>query len=357
MSGGVDSSVAAALLQKQGYDVRGVYMKEWVPPGIICEAGSDRAMAARVAAHLAIPFEVWDFRKEYKKQVADYMLREYKAGRTPNPDVMCNKHIKFGMFLKRALEEGADFIATGHYVIKHEAQNLKHEKQASSFKPKVSRDNNKDQTYFLWTLTQRELAHCLFPIGDYKKSKVRELAKKFSLPSWNKKDSQGVCFVGKLDFGQFLRKYLPRKKGKVITTDGKEIGTHDGVWFYTFGQRHGIGIGGGIPYYVAAKNLKKNVLIVGIGNADLDLFQKKLTAQNLNWISGNPLESGPRLSITCKARIRYRQPLETCRISKIKRGIEVVFSKPQRAVTPGQSIVFYKGKEMLGGGVIATMKK
>ena len=366
MSGGVDSSVAAFLLKRVGYDVHGVYMKEWVPAGITCEAGSDRDMAARVAAHLNIPFEVWDFRKEYKKHVADYMLREYKAGRTPNPDVMCNREVKFGVFLKQALKQGADFIATGHYVIKHEAWNMKHRKlykNVSSFRIHASRDTNKDQSYFLWTLTQQQLKYCLFPIGGYAKSEVRVIAKKAGLPSWDKKDSQGVCFVGKLDFGQFLRKYLPHKKGKIVTTDGKEIGTHDGVWFYTLGQRHGIGIGGGTPYYVAAKNLKKNILIVGVGDADKKLFQKELTAQNLNWVSGNPLAGGSTLPMVCKARIRYRQPLETCRVSKTAQGVKVVFSKPQRAITPGQSIVFYKstgnlpaGRQVLGGGIIDTVK-
>ena len=340
MSGGVDSSLAAALLQKQGYDVHGVYMKEWNPPGIECSSGDDRAMAARVAAHLHIPFAVWDFRAEYKKSVADYMLGAYKSGRTPNPDVMCNREIKFGIFLKQALKHGADFIATGHYINVKKTRGAYHLYQAH--------DTNKDQTYFLWTLTQKELRYCLFPIGDYEKPKVRELAKKFALPSWNKKDSQGVCFVGKLDFGQFLRTYLPHKKGKVVTTSGEVVGEHDGVWFYTLGQRRGISIGGGTPYYVAAKNMKKNILIVGVGNEDKKLFEKELMAKHVRWIAGK----APKLPITIKARIRYRQPLETCRISKTAKGVNVVFSKPQRAVTPGQSIVFYKGKEMLGGGVI-----
>ena len=336
MSGGVDSSVAAALLQKQGYDVYGVYMKEWNPPGIECSSGDDRAMAARVAAHLGISFAVWDFRHEYKKSVATYMLREYRAGRTPNPDVMCNKEIKFGIFLKQALKQGADFIATGHYI------NIK--KSRGVYRLYQAHDTNKDQTYFLWTLTQKELRYCLFPIGDYEKPIVRKMARKFTLPSWDKKDSQGVCFVGKLDFGAFLRKYLPHKKGKVVTTSGEVVGEHDGVWFYTLGQRHGIGIGGGAPYFVATKDMKKNILVVGVGRGDRELFQTELSARSLNWISGNPPAGGPKLPMACKARIRYRQPLEACRVSKTAKGVNVVFSKPQRAVTPGQSIVFYKGK-------------
>lgn len=353
MSGGVDSSVAAALLTQQGYDVYGVFMKEWNPPGIECTSGDDRQMAARVAAHLNIPFAVWDFRAEYKKSVADYLLREYKAGRTPNPDVACNRDIKFGVFLRRARAEGADYIATGHYVIKHEAGNMKHkklDKNVSSFKIHVSRDINKDQSYFLWTLTQRELKYCLFPIGDYEKPMVRKMAREFGLPSWDKKDSQGVCFVGKLDFGAFLRKYLPHKKGKIVTTSGKVVGTHDGVWFYTLGQRSGIGVGGGTPYFVAAKDMKKNILIVGEGGTDKRLFSKELTASRLNWIS----LQAPKLPFRCKARIRYRQPLESATVSqgKKKETVRVVFARPQRAVTPGQSAVFYKGQEMLGGGVI-----
>ena len=378
MSGGVDSSVAAFLLKHAGYNVHGVYMKEWVPPGIKCEAGSDRIMAARVAAHFDISFEVWDFRKEYKKQVADYMLREYKAGRTPNPDVMCNKHIKFGVFLEKALLRGADYIATGHYVIKHEACSMKHRKNVSSFMFQVSRDNNKDQSYFLWTLTQKELAHCLFPIGDYTKSEVRAIAKKAGLPSWDKKDSQGVCFVGKLDFADFLRKYLPQKKGKIVTAKGEVIGEHDGVWFYTLGQRHGLTRimnhksrvmnkkGNAQPYYVVDKDVKKNVLIVA-EEAAPELYKKELAATNINWISGNPSVGGAKFPLKCKARIRYRQSLQECKIESESLNLElgkkhtrkilnskfhILFKKPQRAITPGQSIVFYKGKEMVGGGII-----
>jgi tRNA-specific 2-thiouridylase len=346
MSGGVDSSVAAALLQRQGYDVYGIYMKEWNPPGIECSSGDDRAMAARVTAHLNIPFAVWDFRAEYKKSVADYVLHEYKKGRTPNPDVMCNRDIKFGVFLKRALARGADYIATGHYMRLHSKS------QGTNPKAQVliARDLHKDQSYFLWTLSQRELKRCLFPIGDYEKPVVRKMAHEFGLPSWDKKDSQGVCFVGKLDFGAFLRKYLPHKKGNIVTTSGKVVGEHDGVWFYTLGQRHGIGVGGGTPYFVAAKDMKKNKLIVAEGSEDKELFSKELTASSVHWISG----TAPKFPLKVKARIRYRQPLEsaTILVGKKKGRVRVVFARAQRAVTPGQSVVFYKGQEMLGGGVI-----
>ncbi|TSC72760.1 MAG: tRNA-specific 2-thiouridylase [Parcubacteria group bacterium Gr01-1014_48] len=361
MSGGVDSSVAALLLGRAGYDVHGVYMKEWIPRGVACSAGDDRLMAARVAAHLKIPFSVWDVADEYRRLVADYMLKEYRAGRTPNPDVMCNSRIKFGVFLKRALKEGADFVATGHYI---KMQNVKIKNQNDNTKYKISKatDKNKDQSYFLWALTQKQLSHSLFPIGYYIKSQVRAIAKKAGLPSWDKKDSQGICFVGKLDFSDFLRAYLPCKKGKIITTDGREIGMHDGAWFYTIGQRHGLTRitnyesrimdkkGNIQPYYVVHKNIKSNVLIVAEKLA-AELYAKELVATDVNWVSG--IE--PKFPLRCLARIRYRQPLQLCHIFGHRASeIKVVFSKPQRAVTPGQSVVFYKKDgEMLGGGVIA----
>ncbi len=373
MSGGVDSSVAALLLKRAGYDVRGVYMKEWAPPGIACEAGSDRAMAARVAAHLNIPFEVWDFRRAYKKQVADYMLREYKAGRTPNPDVMCNRDIKFGVFLKRALARGADYITTGHYARVASIADTRgpHAEKRRRFVLRNAKDTNKDQTYFLWMLTQDQLKHCLFPIGDYTKQEVRALAKKYGLPNWDKKDSQGVCFIGKLNFGQFLRKYLPHKKGNIVTTNGKVIGEHDGTWFYTIGQRRGLTRimnyesriknekGDMQPYYVIGKDRKKNIIIVAEESSP-HLYQKELIATNAHWISGIT----PKFPLACKARIRYRQLVQQCAIEsrthadKTRKNAEtknmrIIFRKVQRAVAPGQSIVFYKRNEMLGGGIIA----
>jgi len=363
MSGGVDSSVAALLLKKQGYDVYGVFMKEWIPPDIVCTSADDRIMASRVAAFLGIPFTVWDFSDAYEKKVAHYMLLEYKKGRTPNPDIMCNKEIKFKMFLNRALKEGADFIATGHYIKKRRTEDK--ELQNSIYSLFEAEDKNKDQTYFLWTLTQKELMHSLFPIGEYTKNTVRALAKKAKLPSWDKKDSQGVCFVGQFDFAEFLRMRIPQKQGDVLNETGNIIGTHDGTAFYTIGQRHGFNISveeGGMdkkPLYVSTKDMKRNTITV-VENHNSLLAKKELTVSNINWIT----EKHPKLPLSCLARIRYRQPLQDATLQVLHKDntgqkIEsyyVTFKKPQKAVTPGQSIVFYaNGGEMIGGGIIAGL--
>ncbi len=355
MSGGVDSSVTAALLKEGGFDVRGVYIKMWSDPSIPCTSKEDRYDAMKVAAHLDIPFETWDLTAEYKKEVVEYMIREYALGRTPNPDVMCNRHIKFGIFLKKALEAGADFIATGHYVKK--IQNPKSKIQNLA----VAVDKNKDQSYFLWTLTQEQLKHCLFPIGEYTKPQVRELARKFALLTAEKPDSQGICFIGEIDVREFLKTYIPVNLGPVLTTSGKKVGEHEGLSFYTIGQREGLGTGGGgIPYYVAEKDFSRNTLVVAEGPYDQKLFSKELSASSLHWISGKE----PKLPLSCLARVRYRQPLQKVQITKhvthntkqefIGRDTCYVvrFDEPQRAITPGQSIVFYKKDEMLGGGVI-----
>ncbi len=381
MSGGVDSSVAALLLKKEGYDVTGVYMKNWADPRYPCPWQEDRRDAMRVAAVLDIPFETWDFTKEYRASVVDYMVQEYAAGRTPNPDVMCNREIKFGIFLKQALLRGADFVATGHYVRRTASTNnkFKTNKRIDEFAYSrqiryslmIAKDPNKDQSYFLWTLTQEQLKHCLFPIGGYTKPEVRGLAKKFGLPTAEKPDSQGICFIGEIDLGAFLRDELGIKLGKVLTTAGKIVGEHEGVQFYTIGQRHGLGFGGGIPFYIAEKDAKTNTLVVAEGPNDNALFSKELTVENINWISGN----FPQLPLECEARIRYRQPLQFCRIGRIPADNEriianhksfaihedsfndsftlrVSFKEEQRAVTPGQSVVFYKKGVMLGGGII-----
>lgn len=357
MSGGVDSSVAAALLKERGFEVRGVHIKMWSDPDIPCAFKKDRYDAMRVAACLEIPFETWDFTEEYRKEVVEYMIREYAAGRTPNPDVMCNRHIKFGIFLKRALERGADFIATGHYVrlgrnSKFRNYNFEPDSKfkIQNSKLLVAKDRNKDQSYFLWTLTQEQLRHCLFPIGEYTKPEVREIARKFGIPTAEKEESQGVCFIGELNMREFLKKYIPVKNGAILTTSGKVIGEHEGLSFYTIGQREGIGIGGGIPYYVAAKDFSTNTLIVAEGPYDEKLFKRELMLTDANWISGQL----PNLSFRCKARIRYRQPLQFCVVRCQASGIRchVRFKEPQRAVTPGQSIAFYKNEEMLGGGII-----
>ncbi len=359
MSGGVDSSVAALLLKKKGYDVVGVYMKGWSLTGC---AEDDARDARRVAGALDIPFYVFDFEEEYKKSVVDYMVYGYASGITPNPDVMCNKEIKFGLFLEKALKLGADFIATGHY-----ARLIKNNHFTSIA---AAMYVNKDQTYFLWTLTQKQLKHCLFPIGEYTKPQVRALAKKYKLPTAEKPDSQGVCFIGEIDVAGFLKEKLGKNPGLIKNMEGKTVGTHDGAIFYTIGQRKGIGIKGSLPgeqgkiYYVAAKDMDTNTLWVAESESE-NLFAKELIVKDINWISGNM----PKLPLKCLTRIRYRQPLQKTELRNIPNSddrlklVQMVFDTPQRAVTPGQSAVFYLPSEalakegsksfiMLGGGII-----
>lgn len=350
LSGGVDSSVAAALLKKQGYKATGVHIKIWSDPEIPCTLRDERYDAMRVATKLNIPFQTWDFTKAYKKAVVDYMIDEYKNYHTPNPDVICNRDIKFGMFLKKAKELGFDYIATGHYA-RITRITINYKPYTINYRLLKGRDKNKDQSYFLWALTQDQLRHVLFPIGKYRKVHVRKLARKFNLPTAEKKDSQGICFIGEIDLRAFLKKYIPKTPGKIITTDGEVIGEHDGLYYYTIGQRHGIGIGGGTPYYVAAKDVRTNTLVVSKGSDEPVLFSKELVAIDLNWISGRV----PNFPLQCKARIRYRQPLESCHVESDKTfqdHIHVVFNRPQKAVASGQSIVFYKKEEVLGGGII-----
>jgi len=342
MSGGVDSSVAALLLKRQGYDVIGCFIKGWYPQGISCTWKEDRRDAMRVCAKLDIPFLTIDAEREYKKEVVDYMIKEYKRGRTPNPDVMCNRHIKFGVFLKKALEMGADYIATGHYVkIKKSKENI--------FKLFKARDENKDQSYFLWALRQEQLRYCLFPLGDLIKSEVREIARKNNLPVAEKGESMGVCFLGELDMEDFLKKYIKPKKGKVLNLKGEVIGEHNGVYFYTIGQRHGFSLGGGIPYYIVFKDIKKNLLIVADKIDEKKFYKKEVEIEDINWILGKP----PKANKTYNARIRYRQILESCKLQiENSKNYKVIFKKPQRAVTSGQSLVLYDKDEMLGGGII-----
>ncbi len=365
ISGGVDSAVAAALLKKDGYDVRGVFLREYdlsLPSAfgdaIQCTQEGDRHSALAVAAALDIPFEEWDFRQEYEREVVNYMVREYKEGRTPNPDIMCNSVIKFGLFLNRALKEGADFVATGHYAQIKEGKLtiIKNNKKthAAYFQLLQATDTQKDQTYFLYTLGQDQLRRCLFPIGGYEKSEVRALAKKYDLPNWNRKDSQGICFIGKLSMKDFLASVIKPKQGKLIAQDGSVVGVHDGAWYYTIGQRHGLGFGGGDEaYYVVGKDVKKNIVYVDHQMPASILYQKDLTCGDIHWISG--LQAV--LPFRCLARIRYRQPSQDCTVSHANvraknPELRIVFDSPQRAVTPGQSIVFYKDNECLGGGVI-----
>ena len=358
MSGGVDSSVAALLLKKQAclpvgmdYDLVGCYIKGWYPASsagkpqeFYCAWKEDRRDAMRVCAKLGIPFMNVNAEKEYKKEVVDYMISEYKAGRTPNPDIMCNKSVKFGVFLKKALELGADYIATGHYV--RLKRNIKNYELA------IARDTNKDQSYFLWMLTQEQLKHCLFPLGGLLKSEVRYIAKENDLATAEKEESQGVCFIGEFNMEDFLKKYIKQKKGEVVTADGKIIGEHNGLAFYTIGQRHGFGYGGGEggPYYVVEKDFKKNELIVAEKKDEKKFSRKEVVIENASWISTYP-KKGKKY----QARIRYRQPLEECEVAEVsKNSTKIIFKKSQRAVTPGQSLVVYDGEEMLGGGIIQS---
>jgi len=337
MSGGVDSSVAAYLLKKQGHDVTGVFMRSYNLDGC---SERDAEDARRVASHLNVPFYVFDFEEEYKKRVVEYMIDGYRRGITPNPDVMCNKEIKFGLFLKKALELGADYIATGHYA------RLIND---SLFEAK---DKNKDQSYFLWVLTQEQLKRCLFPIGDYLKPQVRAIARKAGLPTAEKRDSQGICFLGKVNLADFLKKHIPEKRGAVLTTAGEKIGEHDGAEFYTIGQRH-IGVSSREPIYVTEKNLKNNTLVVAAGEENQALYKKEIELSNVNFI--NPTLDLPAAVFV---RVRYRQPLMPA-VLKIKNSppetdkLKIEFDRPVKFIAPGQSAVFYGGGgELLGGGVI-----
>lgn len=351
ISGGVDSAVAAALLKERGYDVRGIFLREYdlsLPSAfgdaIECTQSKDRQSALAVAAALDIPFEEWDFRRAYHRTVIKYLVREYREGRTPNPDIMCNSVIKFGLFMERALRERACGIATGHYArlgVRNGRTRLL-----------IAKDTNKDQTYFLSSLSHNQLKDCLFPIGNLLKSEVRQLAKEIGLPNWNRKDSQGICFIGKLSMRDFLKTAIPHKKGPLMTREGQRVGTHDGAAFFTIGQRHGLGFEGGRePYYVVDKDMKKNRVIVDHEQPSSTLYKKELTCSAVHWISGK--ES--TLPLRCHARVRYRQSLQSCtvtRIAKKNKQYRVIFSRPQRAITPGQSVVFYRGQECLGGGII-----
>lgn len=342
LSGGVDSSVSAALLLEQGYDVVGGFMKNWSDGDDNEECGwrTERRDAMRVAAQLGIPFHTFDFEEEYRAKVYEYMIAEYKAGRTPNPDVLCNKYMKFDLFLRKADELGCDFIATGHYARIHRDESGAH--------LLAGIDINKDQSYFLCQLTQSQISRALFPIGDLEKPAVRDLARKFNLPVAEKKDSQGICFVGKVDMNDFLAARITPHDGNIVTTDGNIIGTHHGFEFYTVGQRGGLGIGGGTPYYVVDRKSETNEVIVAVGENDPALYRTQLVATNITeTVDGNLAQYfGKKIS----ARIRYRQPLADCTLNA---SGTVTFTTPQRAVAPGQFIAFYDGEELVGSGVIA----
>jgi tRNA-specific 2-thiouridylase len=344
LSGGVDSSVSALLLKEQGFEVTGVYMKNWVEDiGMVhCPWKEDVEDARSSAEKIGIPFEIFNLQKEYKEIVVDYLVEGYKRGITPNPDILCNQEIKFKLFLKKCQGKGADFIATGHY-----ARIIQKDGRYALFK---GADLGKDQTYFLYRLGQEQLAKALFPVGGMQKSEVRERAKQFGLQNAQKKDSQGLCFVGKVNFHEFLKTYLPIQKGDVITPEGEVVGEHEGAWFYTIGQRHGIGVyGGGIPYFVLEKDVAQNTLIVGAELNEHALFSTRVFFENAQWIAG----VSPFFPFACEGMIRYRQTPSPCIVHEMGKGrFRAEFVSPQRAVTPGQSVVLYQGEECLGGGII-----
>ena len=391
MSGGVDSSVAALLLKRQGFNVVGVFMKNWtekVPGLIYCPWEEDQRSARQAAARTNIPFYTWDFEKDYKSIVFSNFIQGYQKGETPNPDVICNKEIKFGLFLKKARKLGADYIATGHYVklkqsspnrtagfstpvvenqrysrrdgsrkardqARRGSENFSWENSVSLF---MAHDGNKDQSYFLWALKQSQLKFCLFPLGGLTKPEVRKIAQKAGLPNAKRKDSQGLCFVGKVSLKDFLKPYIAEKQGDIVLVSFRRrderheelIGKHQGVHLFTFGQRHGISVGGKEPYFVSGKNTRKNILFVARKKDLPRFFPARIFVKNASWVN-HP----QKFPIECLARYRYRQPLQKAKVIGNKRGeLSVVFKKPAVGITPGQSIVFYRGKQMLGGAII-----
>lgn len=345
VSGGVDSSVAAALLKRQGYNVVGAFIKTWQPDFIECTWRSERRDAMRVCAHLEIPFVTIDVEKEYKENVGEYMIEEYKKGRTPNPDVMCNKEVKFGIFLKKALEMGADFVATGHYARREEID--------GKVVMKKGVDEKKDQTYFLWTLKQEQLKHILFPIGELPKEKVRDIAKEEGLFTSNKKDSQGVCFLGEIDMKEFLGHYIDVKPGKVLDVQGKVIGNHSGAFLFTYGERHGFEIikkgTHDKPLYVVEKDLQNNTITVSEKLSDRERFDNPNIIQLEQTVWNQVIENG----VSYEALIRYNQNPQKCSISCGKNNTAIVtFEEPQYNFSPGQSVVVYSKDVCLGGGII-----
>lgn len=336
MSGGVDSSVTAALLKEQGYDVTGVYMKNWSQdlPGFVCPWKEDYQDAKRVAVQLGIDFKMYDFEAEYRQKVVDYMVAEYQAGHTPNPDIMCNQEVKFKLFLEAALGDGADMIATGHYARIKEGQLF------------AGLDPKKDQSYFLYRVTKEALQKSLMPIGAMEKSEVRKIAKKLGLATADKKDSQGICFVGKVGIKEFLLNELgPQKSGPIVDQAGKTIGQHDGAIFYTIGQRHGLDVGGGLPYYVTRKDIKTNTVYVTTKLDDRALWSKQVKLQDLHWIGEKPKKDKKY-----HVRLRYRGPLIDCQ----NHVNMLTLSDEQRGLAAGQSAVIYDGDKVLGGGIIST---
>lgn len=337
LSGGVDSAVAAALLKKAGHEVTGVFMKNWSAPiaGNICPWREDLASARRVAARLTIPFKIYDFEKQYRRTVANYMIKTYRLGLTPNPDIMCNEEIKFKTFLEKCLGAGADAIATGHYA-RLEDRLLK-----------KAKDHVKDQSYFLYRMSLHAAAKTLFPIGELTKLELRQLARKFGLPNAERPDSQGLCFVGNVSMRDFLHEFIDYKPGDIIDEAGQKIGSHDGAFFYTIGQRHGLGLGGGRPYFIYKIDGPKNIIYV-TNEEKSDLLNKKQFS-----IAGCVWRQKPAASKTYQVLVRYRATTKPARLIKKTGGrYDVKLLAAERAIAPGQSAVFYDGDVVLGGGII-----
>jgi len=394
MSGGVDSSVTAALLKDQGHDVTGVFMKNWTRDigGVVCPWRRDLADAKRVAVQLDIPLKIFDFEKQYKHKVVDYMLDELERSRTPNPDVMCNQEVKFKLFLNTALEQGADMIATGHYArlkplaaspagpakpatprssrlsaVSEPAVLTQRTNQYASLsssahssvpsEPMPSRvriglhkgiDKNKDQSYFLYRVTEKALSKTLMPIGELRKPEVRRLAKQYGLATADKPDSQGICFVGEVSIDNFIREFIEVKSGVIIErTSGRELGRHKGAPLYTVGQRHGLGLGGGLPYYVIGTDVKTNTVTVTTDLDDESLWRDKFAMDDIRWVNGQP-----DWSKTYGVMVRYRSDPVPAKLSPAGDSVMVELAKETRAVTPGQSAVVYDGDTVLGGGII-----
>jgi tRNA-specific 2-thiouridylase len=347
MSGGVDSSVAALLLQRAGTPIAGMFMQNWEEDDRTgpCRADADRKDALAVCARLGMPLHMRNFAAEYWDQVFAHFLEEYRAGRTPNPDVLCNREIKFRTFLDHARALGAEKIATGHYA--------RVDRVDGRWRLLRARDAAKDQSYFLHALQQEALSATMFPVGELEKADVRAIAREAGLPTHAKKDSTGICFIGERDFRAFLAEYIPAQAGEIVTPEGAAVGEHTGVFFYTLGQRSGLGIGGraesaGDPWYVVGKDVSNNILIAAQGNANEWLQSRRLVASESTWVDGEP----PTAEFRCTAKTRYRQADQVCEVRVSGSVCEVSFDEPQRAVTPGQSVVFYNGDVCLGGAII-----
>ena len=346
MSGGVDSSVAAALLVQQGYDVTGAYMKNWTldVPGMQCPWAEDLAYAKRTAVRLGIDFRVYDYQEQYKRDVVDYLVAEYQAGRTPNPDIMCNQQVKFGAFLDQALAEGFDYVATGHYA----QADARTAKGVHTYRLLRATDEHKDQTYFLYRLGQRALAHTIFPLGGYTKAQVRDMAADLGLPAADKPDSQGICFIGEASIQDFLRQYVRPQPGAIVDADTHEVvGAHEGTLFYTLGQRKGLEVGGGAPYYVVGKNMEANMVFVSHNQASPHLRTQHVAIKDCSWIAGKP----PRSEVL-QFRTRHTGDLATGRL--LPQGPDtavIMFADEHEVVAPGQSVVVYRSQVCLGGGI------